>query len=183
MSNSTDDLGRMRYDVVMVSVDSISPYGDNPRNNDDAVDAVARSIREFGFRQPIVIDEESVIIVGHTRWKAACKLGLRDVPVHIAKDLSPEQARAYRIADNRIAAIATWDDALLMQEIDALRLSGVDLALLSFTENELQRISPELTDDMLHPIDENEYARIDTRSTVQCPECGTRFIPEPGQAQ
>ncbi|MCR4411290.1 MAG: ParB N-terminal domain-containing protein, partial [Thermoguttaceae bacterium] len=84
-------------------LDRIRPYANNPRLNDDAVDAVAASIRQFGFRQPIVVDPEGVIIVGHTRYKAALKLGLEKVPVHVATDLTPEQIKAYRIADNKTA--------------------------------------------------------------------------------
>jgi len=82
-------------------ISSIRPYENNPRINADAVDAVAASIREFGFRQPIVVDEEGVIIVGHTRYLAALKLGLEVVPVHVAVGLTPAQAKAYRIADNQ----------------------------------------------------------------------------------
>ena len=82
----------------------IKPYPGNPRQNDAAVDAVVESIREFGFRQPIVVDTEGVIIVGHTRYKAALKLGLTEVPVHVATDLTPAQIKAYRIADNQSAA-------------------------------------------------------------------------------
>ena len=80
--------------------DAIRPYDKNPRKNDPAVDAVARSITDYGFRQPIVVDADGVIVVGHTRWKAAQKLGLKQVPVHVA-DLPPEKAKAYRIADNQ----------------------------------------------------------------------------------
>lgn len=90
-------------------IDRVKPYENNPRINDDAVDAVAASIREFGFRQPIVVDTEGVMIVGHTRYKAAQKLGLEKVPVHVAKDLTPEQIRAYRIADNKTAELAEWN--------------------------------------------------------------------------
>ena len=79
----------------------VTPYERNPRRNDDAVEAVAASIREFGFRQPIVVDAEGVVIAGHTRLKAAQHLGLAKVPVHVAKDLTPEQVRALRIADNK----------------------------------------------------------------------------------
>jgi ParB-like chromosome segregation protein Spo0J len=79
-------------DVEMRSVDELKPYENNPRENDEAVDAVAASIREFGWRQPIVVDADGVIICGHTRWKAARKLGLEKVPVHVARDLSPEKA-------------------------------------------------------------------------------------------
>jgi ParB-like chromosome segregation protein Spo0J len=88
-------------------VGSIRPYENNPRVNDQAVDAVASSIREFGFRQPIVIDKSGVIIVGHTRYNTALKLGLKKVPV--AKDLSPEQIKAYRIADNQTADLSDWN--------------------------------------------------------------------------
>ena len=80
------------------STDSIKPYDKNPRKNDAAVEAVARSIKEFGFRQPIVVDADGVIIVGHTRWKAAKLLGLETVPVHVAGDLNATQRKAYRIA-------------------------------------------------------------------------------------
>ena len=89
--------------VVMRPIESIRPYENNPRLNDAAVDAVARSIQEFGFRQPIVVDEDGVIIVGHTRYKAALKLGLTEVPVHVAVGLTPAQVKAYRIADNQTA--------------------------------------------------------------------------------
>src|SRR5215472_769404 len=88
---------------------SIKPYENNPRVNDCAVDAVAASIKEFGFRQPIVVDEQDVIIVGHTRYKAALKLGLEMVPVHVAVGLTPAQAKAYRIADNQTATMSQWD--------------------------------------------------------------------------
>src|SRR3972149_10502515 len=95
--------------IELRKLSDIRPYPGNPRINDNAVDAVARSIREFGFRQPIVVDAEGVIVCGHTRWKAAQKLGLETVPVHIARDLTSEQIRAYRIADNKLAEMATWD--------------------------------------------------------------------------
>ena len=81
----------------------IKPYPNNPRLNDKAVDFVAASLKEFGFRQPIVVDAEGVIICGHTRYKAAQRLGLDKVPVHVATDLTPNQVRAYRIADNKTA--------------------------------------------------------------------------------
>jgi hypothetical protein len=87
--------------VEMRPITSIRPYENNPRLNEAAIDAVAASIKEFGFRQPIVADEEGVIIVGHTRYFAALKLGMTEVPVHVAVGLTPAQARAYRIADNQ----------------------------------------------------------------------------------
>ncbi len=126
--------------VELKSLDSIQPYPDNPRRNAPAVDAVARSIREFGFRQPLVIDADGVIVVGHTRYLAARELGLDEVPVHVAWDLSPEQARAYRLADNRTASIATWDDEGLVRELLALQASDVDLHLTGFSDAELDRL-------------------------------------------
>jgi ParB-like chromosome segregation protein Spo0J len=92
--------------VELREITSIRPYERNPRLNEKAVDAVVASLKEFGFRQPIVVDTESVIIVGHTRYKAALKLGLQKIPVHIATDLTAEQAKAYRIADNKSGEIA-----------------------------------------------------------------------------
>ena len=89
--------------VEMRSINTIWPYENNPRVNDAAVDAVAASIRAFGFRQPIVVDEDGVIIVSHTRYKAALKLGLEEVPLHVAIGLSPAQAKAYRLADDQTA--------------------------------------------------------------------------------
>ena len=89
------------YTIEERSLDSIRPYPGNPRINDSAVNAVAASIREFGFRQPIVVDEHGEIIVGHTRYKAAQKLDLQTVPVHVMRGLPPEKLRAYRIADNQ----------------------------------------------------------------------------------
>src|SRR5262249_15133691 len=118
-------------------ITSIRPYDHNPRVNDPAVDAVARSIQEFGFRQPIVVDEAGVIIVGHTRYKAALKLGMTEVPVHVAVGLSPEQARAYRIADNQTAQLSTWDYDLLPDELLALQEVGFDLDLTGFSADEL----------------------------------------------
>src|SRR5713226_4430470 len=98
-------------------ITSIRPYENNPRVNDAAVDAVAASLKAFGFRQPLVVDEQGVIIVGHTRYKAALKLGLKEVPVHVAVGLSPAQARAYRIADNQTATLSTWDNDKLPLEL------------------------------------------------------------------
>jgi DNA modification methylase len=118
----------------------IRPYEHNPRHNDAAVDAVAASIRTFGFRQPIVVDEDGVIIVGHTRYKAAVKLGLATVPVHVAVGLSPAQARAYRLADNRTATLSTWDEDKLPLELMALQQEGFALDLTGFTGDDLMKL-------------------------------------------
>jgi ParB-like chromosome segregation protein Spo0J len=107
--------------VELRPITTIRPYENNPRVNDQAVDAVAASIREFGFRQPIVIDEAGVIVVGHTRYKAALKLGLETVPVHVAKGLTPAQLKAYRILDNQTATLSHWNEDLLPLELAELQ--------------------------------------------------------------
>jgi DNA modification methylase len=126
--------------VELRPIASIRPYDNNPRLNDAAVDAVATSIRKFGFRQPIVVDEDGVIIVGDTRYKAALKLGMTEVPVHVAVGLSPAQVKAYRIADNQTATIATWDDDMLYQELARLQEMNFDLNLTGFSGDELLRL-------------------------------------------
>ncbi|QYK49186.1 MAG: ParB N-terminal domain-containing protein [Phycisphaeraceae bacterium] len=125
--------------IEMRGVDEIKPYPNNPRVNDGAVEAVARSIKEYGFRQPIVVDREGVVIVGHTRLKAAKHLGLEKVPVHVA-DLTPEQAKAYRLADNRTALIAEWSDELLAVELGELKALDIDLGGLGFTDVEISKL-------------------------------------------
>ena len=115
----------------------IRPYEKNPRINEGAVEAVATSIREFGFRQPIIVDTDGVIICGHTRLKAAITLGLEKVPVHVAKGLSPEQAKAFRIADNKTGELAEWDFDLLSLELSELKDASYDLDLLGFSADEL----------------------------------------------
>jgi len=127
-------------DVKLVNIDDVRPYEANPRINDQAVDAVAASLREFGFRQPIVVDERNVIIVGHTRWKAAKKLGLTQVPVHVARDLSPERVKAYRIADNQTATLAEWNYELLPIELKDLQALDFDLGLLGFDAEALAKL-------------------------------------------
>jgi hypothetical protein len=126
--------------VELRPVDSVRPFPGNARQNDAAVDAVARSIQEFGFRQPIVVDEQLVFIVGHTRFKAAIKLGMAAVPVHIAIGLSPEQVRAYRIADNQSANLADWDYELLPIELIGLMEANYDLSFLGFDPDELANL-------------------------------------------
>ncbi|MEZ6100265.1 MAG: DNA methyltransferase [Pirellulaceae bacterium] len=126
--------------IELRSLSDIKPYPNNPRQNDDAVEAVAKSLREYGFRQPIVVDAEGVIICGHTRWKAAQMLGLEKAPVHVATDLTPAQIKAYRIADNKSGEIATWNYDLLPIELGELQTSGYDLGLLGFDQEELAKL-------------------------------------------
>ena len=118
--------------VVAKSIDEINPYENNPRDNDDAVDAVANSIKEFGWQQPIVVDNGGVIIAGHTRYKAAKKLGLKHVPVVVADNLTPDQVKAYRLADNKTAELADWDMDLLNDELDQIR--DIDMSDFGFDD-------------------------------------------------
>lgn len=104
----------------MMKVGWLREYGNNPRKNDKAVKAVAKSIEEFGFKIPIVVDSNNVIVCGHTRYKAAKSLGYKEVPCIVADDLSPKQIQAFRLADNRVAELADWDDDLLKVELAEL---------------------------------------------------------------
>jgi len=126
--------------IELRKLSDIKPYPGNPRHNENAIEAVAASLREFGFRQPIVVDAEGVIVVGHTRFQAAQKLGLEKVPVHFATDLTPEQIRAYRIADNKSAEFSEWNLELLPIELSAIQESGYDLGLLGFDQDELAKL-------------------------------------------
>lgn len=126
--------------IVQMNIADVKPYERNPRINDNAVEAVAESIREFGFRSPIIVDENKVIICGHTRILAAKHLGLDTVPVHVAKGLTPEQVKAYRIADNKTGEIAEWDYDLLPLELADLQMANFDLSLLGFDTEELDTI-------------------------------------------
>lgn len=124
--------GMSIYRTEDVDITAVVPYARNPRKNSAAVDRVAASIREFGFRQPLVVDENMTIIVGHTRLEAARKLGLEKIPVHIADGLSETRKKAYRIADNRTSELSSWDDDLLKLEMADLREADFDLDMTGF---------------------------------------------------
>jgi DNA modification methylase len=127
--------------IELVDVAAVREYDNNPRIiSDSTVDAVAASIRQFGFRNPVLLDKDDVLIAGHTRLRAAKKLGMTQVPAMRANDLTPEQVRAYRIADNRLAELAEWDKTLLPLELEAIRAAGTDLSLLGFDEESLAQL-------------------------------------------
>lgn len=114
-------------DIVNLKVEELIPYINNPRNNDDAIDKVAASIKEFGFKVPIVIDNNNVVVTGHTRLLASKKLGLQEVPCVVADDLSPAQIKAFRIADNKVSEYAQWKDDMLKVELEELEEMDFDL--------------------------------------------------------
>lgn len=168
-------------EIIIRPVDNLVMYGNNPRNNDDAVDAVANSIHEFGFKVPILIDKNNVIIAGHTRLKAAIQLGMREVPCILCDDLTPEQVKAFRIADNKVAEIADWDWSKLAQELDELLKEDVDLSITGFSDDEIERLTKDLDDiDISSFFSENESeSKTEKPQRVQCPHCGEWFdLPE-----
>lgn len=127
-------------DVIELPLGQIIPYARNPRRNEKAVATVAASIAEFGWRQPIVVDEAMVVLAGHTRLEAARQLGLETAPVHVAKGLTEAQARAFRIMDNRSSENAEWDNELLGLELGDLMEAEFDLGLTGFTDEELNAL-------------------------------------------
>jgi site-specific DNA-methyltransferase (adenine-specific) len=129
---------RESVETKNIEIDKIIPYTNNPRNNKKAIDKVASSIKEFGFKQPLVLDEENVVIVGHTRLEAAKKLGIKEVPCIIASDLTPAQIKAYRIADNKVGEMAEWDLEKLEIEFEALKEMDFDLELTGFNLEDIE---------------------------------------------
>lgn len=136
------------------NIEDLIPYINNPRNNDEAVDAVASSIKNFGFKVPIVIDEQNEIITGHTRYKAAKKLGLKEVPTITASDLSPEKVQAFRLADNKVSEIATWNEELLNIELGELIELDFDMEEFGFDEiKEIKEVEEDDEFDITPPND------------------------------
>lgn len=128
--------------IVMKYVSELQEYDNNPRNNDDAINAVASSIKEFGFKVPIVITSDNVIIAGHTRLKASVSLGLKEVPCIVADDLNEAQIKAFRLTDNKTAELATWDLSKLQEELD-----HIDMDMLQFGFEEMESILPGNAED------------------------------------
>lgn len=180
------------FEIEIRDIGSIRPYEQNPRVNDGAVDAVAASLKEFGFRQPIVVDGDGIIICGHTRHKAAVKLGLSKVPVHVARDLTPEQIRAYRIADNKTSDLSDWNYGILQIELSELQEAGFDLGSIGFDEDELSRLlstepTEGLTDDDAVPEPPAEPITQPGDLWLlgaywECDTCGKRFEYVDGKA-
>lgn len=123
--------------IIEKYTNELIPYSNNPRNNDEAVDAVAKSIKEFGFKVPIIIDKNNVIVAGHTRLKAAGKLKMEKVPCILADDLTEEQIKAFRLADNKVGELATWDMERLEAELDELDDMDLDFEMSDFGFSEI----------------------------------------------
>ena len=143
----------------------IVPYENNPRRNTEAVKYVANSIKEFGFKQPIVIDKDGVIVAGHTRYLASRTLGLKEVPCIIADDLTPEQIKAYRLADNKVGEIATWDWDALVEE---LAVVDFDMSDFGFSVADAEK---EIDWNDVDDITDENYKE-PTKTQLRCPSCG-----------
>lgn len=151
--------------VQYISINNIVPYENNPRNNQDAIPAVIESIKQFGFRNPMILDKENVIVAGHTRYEAAKALGMTEVPVIYADDLTEQQINAFRLADNKTAEISGWDFEKLEEEMAAL--SDFDMSLFGFKQYEDLNIKDFETDE---PKNTDKKLK-----TVTCPHCGETF--------
>lgn len=157
--------------ITEMKLDELREYENNPRNNENAVAAVAASIKEFGFKVPIVIDKDGVIIAGHTRAKAAAMLGMQTVPCIIADDLTEEQIRAFRLADNKTGELAGWDFEKL--EAELAQLSAMDMSEFGFVMSDDVDI-----DDFFTDADESDDDGSDDeeeKKSIQCPHCGMWF--------
>ena len=141
--------------IQQIPIDLIKPYERNPRKNDKAVEKVAKSILEFGFNQPLVLDADNTIVVGHTRWKAAKKLNLTKVPVlYMPPDIDPDRVKAYRIADNKLNELADWDEDLLIKELQDITDSIGNVEITGFSDR--------VFDDMKIKNDQQYTKKIDT---------------------
>lgn len=168
--------------LVKLKLSQIKPYEKNPRINDGAVDAVAESIKQCGYCQPILVDENNVILAGHTRFKALQKLGWETVEVVIKDGLTDEQKRKYRLLDNKTNEIAGWDFDLLNEELEGLDFEGFDFGFDFASANE------EFLDSFFTPVKDETTATSDTgnkpsgdysfepeKKKIQCPHCGEWF--------
>ena len=167
--------------IIELKTDSLKEYENNPRHNDAAVDKVAASIKEFGFKVPIVIDKDNVIIAGHTRLKAAKSLGLDTVPCIIADDLTEEQVKAFRIADNKTSEFAEWDFAKLEEELAELQDMDFDMSAFGF--DDLIAVDPiEVVEDEVPEVDEETEPKTKLGDIwqlgrwVYCKKCGKKHF-------
>lgn len=154
--------------IEYIDIDKLIPYINNPRINDNAIDKVAGSIAEFGFRNPIIIDKENVIVAGHTRLLSARKLGLEEVPTIKAEDLTDNQIKAFRIADNKTSEFAKWDDELLKIELEDIE------GFTGFDEIELEGLFREIDIDNFFEESE-EKPKEEVGEEIQCPHCNMYF--------
>ena len=147
-------------EIIYKKVEELRPYENNPRFNDDAVQYVANSIKDFGFKVPIIIDKNNTIVAGHTRYKASLELGLKEVPCIVADDLTEEQIKAFRLVDNKVGEKAQWDFELLDEELENL-----DIDMEDYGFNKIENIN---IDDFF----EEDNKEKKEEKTITCPNCG-----------
>lgn len=143
----------MKPEIQYVEIGQIKPYWNNPRVNDDAVEGLKKSITEYGFLVPLVVDKDYVIVTGHTRFKASNDLQLTEIPVIVANHLSEAQIKAFRLADNRLSENARWDETKLSDELRSLGEMGFSLEFTGFTKEELDCLCGMITADCLKDLD------------------------------
>lgn len=162
-------------DIQMMPPGLLKPYFRNPRNNDRAVDAVAESIRRFGFLQPVVVDADLVIVAGHTRHRAALAMDLSEIPVLVALDLDEEKAKAFRIADNKVAEVATWNLEALNQELSELLQVGMDMQPFFVGESIEELLAGVTQQDAKVDLEVPELKQREgvAMAAVVCPHCGS----------
>ena len=152
--------------IVEKNINELVMYENNPRKNDEAVKYVANSIKEFGFKVPVIIDKNNVIVAGHTRIKAAKELKINKIPCIIADDLTDEQIKAFRLADNKVAEKAGWDFSKLEIELD--EITDIDMQPLGFEVDDIDI-------DHLFKNADSENKKEPAKETVTCPHCGMSF--------
>lgn len=151
--------------LVYKKVCDILPYEKNPRRNDEAVEAVASSIEKFGFKVPVIIDCNNIIVAGHTRIKAAKQLGIEKIPCICADDLNEQQIKAFRLVDNKVSEFAEWDMDLLLDELDDI--TDIDMEELGFISNDDYNI-----DDFFVKQEQQEKKEHSSKKHIKCPHCG-----------
>jgi len=165
-----------RDDVQLIPVEKLIPYHNNPKNHpQDQIDKLKSSIKNFGFTVPLIIDHEYEIIAGHARFKAARDMGMKEVPCIVRSDLTEQQVRAFRIADNKLAE-SSWDEEALADELDILELEGFDIDLTGLEDFEVAEL--QFDPDEFEPVDETEQPNLDQPKEdemVVCPNCGEEF--------
>lgn len=154
--------------IAIKKLTELLDYANNPRKNETAVDKVTASIKEFGFRMPIVIDKDNVIVAGHTRAMAAARLKLTDVPCIVADDLTEEQVQAYRLADNKVAEYSEWDYVLLAEEL--AEIVNIDMTEFGFLADVDESEIDETIDEFQNGLNEPQK--------LTCPKCGLQFERE-----
>ena len=170
-----------KMNIIEKNLKDIKPYEKNPRKNDNAVEYVANSIKEFGFKVPIVIDKDGVIVAGHTRYKASKKLGLDKVPCIVADDLTDEQIKAYRLADNKVGESAKWDEGLLGAELSEILNINMELFDFDLTIDEEEDEEPEV--EFTRELgEENNYIVLMFDNTVDWLQAQTLFDLKPVKA-